>query len=115
MWCLKKSSVFPITLLLLVGCPQLSFALDWGDDLIGPWCAKRPPGQDCCIGRDDYCAVPIFTTMCYCDIFCNSTANDCCPDYLPHCLGLLRTTTPTPTTLPPPRTTRAVGEFRSSF
>lgn len=73
-----------------------------------PWCAKRPPGQDCCTGRDDLCSVPIFGTECYCDVFCNKTANDCCPDYASHCLGLKSpVTTPRPTTLPPPRTTRA--------
>ncbi|KAK3773560.1 hypothetical protein RRG08_022270 [Elysia crispata] len=95
-------------ILLLVLTFQLhascAFHLEWGPDLEGPWCAKREVGEDCCTGRDDYCSVPILGTVCYCDIFCNATAYDCCPDYFPHCFGLnIRSTTPRPTTLPPPR------------
>ncbi|CAG5134502.1 unnamed protein product, partial [Candidula unifasciata] len=79
---------------------------EWGPDLEGPWCATRR-GQDCCDGRDDNCGVPILGTECYCDLFCNHTAYDCCPDYWRHCHGQpVPATTPRPTTLPPPRTTR---------
>ena len=105
--------VFKGIILLLVLTFQLhascAFHLEWGPDLEGPWCAKREVGEDCCTGRDDYCSVPILGTVCYCDIFCNATAYDCCPDYFPHCFGLnIRSTTPRPTTLPPPR---PVGEL----
>ncbi|XP_076439786.1 putative peptidase C1-like protein F26E4.3 [Babylonia areolata] len=87
--------------------PASAFFLEWGPDLEGPWCATRPLGQQCCLGRDDYCAVPILGTECYCDIFCNDTAYDCCPDYWTYCHGAeRRTTTPRPITLPPPRTTK---------
>ncbi|XP_025110134.1 uncharacterized peptidase C1-like protein F26E4.3 [Pomacea canaliculata] len=77
------------------------YFLQWGPDLAGPWCSRRPRGQDCCVGRNDYCAVPILGTECYCDIFCNATAYDCCPDYWGHCHGVARD--PPTTTLPPPR------------
>ncbi|KAK7483458.1 hypothetical protein BaRGS_00025257 [Batillaria attramentaria] len=53
-----------------------------------------------------YCAVAILGTECYCDIFCNETAYDCCPDYWAHCHGVTRAPTLRPTTLPTPRTTR---------
>ena len=92
--------------------PTLTFFLEWGPDLEGPWCAQRPPGQDCCGGRDDHCAVPILGTECYCDIFCNETAYDCCPDFWAHCHGVTRApTTDRPTTMTPPRTTRPSGEY----
>ena len=96
---------------LLGCCLQHSNAFygEWGPDLEGPWCATRTAGQDCCLGRDDKCSVPILGTMCYCDIFCNDTAYDCCPDYWPHCRGYsVPSTTPRPATLPPPR---QVGEY----
>ncbi|XP_076463069.1 tubulointerstitial nephritis antigen-like [Babylonia areolata] len=85
-----------------------SFFAEWGPDLAGPWCARRPAGQDCCVGRDDNCAVPILGTECYCDIFCNLTSYDCCPDYWAHCHGVTTAapTTARPTTLPTPRPTR---------
>ncbi|BFY99405.1 hypothetical protein BsWGS_02445 [Bradybaena similaris] len=93
-------------LVLSAGNGVHGFFLEWGKDLEGPWCATRP-GEDCCEGRDDYCAVPILGTECYCDIFCNATAHDCCPDYWRHCHGYhVPATTPRPTTLPPPRPTR---------
>ncbi|KAK7100347.1 tubulointerstitial nephritis antigen-like [Littorina saxatilis] len=96
-----------LTFLVLSSLPTtLTFFHEWGPDLEGPWCAQRPPGQDCCDGRDDYCAVPILGTECYCDIFCNDTSYDCCPDFWAHCHGVTRApTTARPTTLPPPRTT----------
>ncbi|XP_050402073.1 uncharacterized peptidase C1-like protein F26E4.3 [Patella vulgata] len=65
--------------------------LEWGPDLEGPWCATRPVEQ-CCPGRDDKCTVPILGTVCYCDIFCNETAEDCCPDFWNLCLGVTRPT-----------------------
>jgi hypothetical protein len=76
--------------------PTLTFWLEWGPDLEGPWCATRPVGQDCCDDRNDDCSVPILGTECYCDVFCNDTAHDCCPDYFAHCQGVTR---------PPPITT----------
>ncbi|KAL8570702.1 hypothetical protein ACOMHN_039137 [Nucella lapillus] len=109
---MKPISVLPqllgiVIILSLLPSPTPAFFLEWGPDLEGPWCAQRPPGQDCCVGRDDYCAVPILGTECYCDIFCNDTSYDCCPDFWSHCHGVHRsTTTPRPTTLPPPRPTR---------
>ncbi|GFR86895.1 tubulointerstitial nephritis antigen-like [Elysia marginata] len=97
-----------IQVLLVLACCCLhtsnAFYVEWGPDLEGPWCATRPAGEDCCTGRDDECGVPILGTVCYCDVFCNDTAYDCCPDYFPHCHGYVEpTTTPRPTTLPPPR------------
>lgn len=87
---------------LTLPSPALTFFLDWGPDLEGPWCATRPAGADCCEGRDDDCSVPILNTECYCDVFCNHTAHDCCPDFWSHCFGA--TKIPPPTT---PRTTPA--------
>ncbi|XP_031640799.1 uncharacterized peptidase C1-like protein F26E4.3 [Contarinia nasturtii] len=60
-----------------------------------PFCETRPGG--CCKDRTDSCAVPISTTLCYCDEFCGSFSNDksnrwpngdCCPDYESFCLGI---------------------------
>lgn len=56
------------------------------DDVLGPYCATKPGGP-CCPGRDDYCTVPILDSYCYCDMFCNVTAGDCCPDFQRICLG----------------------------
>lgn len=101
-----KVSLLVSILVLSASSGVHGFFLEWGKDLEGPWCATRP-GEDCCDGRDDYCAVPILGTECYCDIFCNATAHDCCPDYWRHCHGHhVPATTPRPTTLPPPRPTR---------
>uniref|UniRef100_A0A1L8DP85 Putative cysteine proteinase tin-ag n=1 Tax=Nyssomyia neivai TaxID=330878 RepID=A0A1L8DP85_9DIPT len=59
------------------------------DDFPGPYCADNRYGG-CCNSRQDTCAVPISTTLCYCDEFCNRTTNsDCCPDYQEICLGIL--------------------------
>lgn len=102
---LPPSSILILFLALILAPVTSPFFLEWGPDLAGPWCAKRLRGQDCCVGRDDYCAVPILGTECYCDIFCNETAYDCCPDYWSHCYGATRAP-PRTTTLPPPRTIR---------
>lgn len=98
---------FAIILSLLSGIS--AYFLQWGPDLEGPWCARRPRGRGCCAGRDDNCAVPILDTECYCDVFCNNTAYDCCPDYWSYCFGAVTTRPPT-TTLLPPRTTRPFGK-----
>lgn len=74
---------------LLIATFILSVLCDFGfKDLPGDYCRMRKP-RDCCPGRDDSCAIPIFNTLCYCDKFCNRSAGmDCCPDYFPHCLGI---------------------------
>lgn len=64
----------------------------------GSYCSTRP-GVQCCPGRDDKCTVAFFDTLCYCDIFCNRTLTDCCPDFIAQCFGgiepqPLRTKTP---------------------
>ncbi|GAB0100600.1 tubulointerstitial nephritis antigen-like [Sergentomyia squamirostris] len=62
----------------------------WGqyDDFPGPYCAD-PRYGGCCDSRQDTCSVPISTTLCYCDEFCNRTTNsDCCPDFRKVCLGI---------------------------
>jgi len=51
------------------------------------YCARRP-GDQCCPGRNDQCTMPFGDTLCYCDIFCNRTLTDCCPDFLGHCMGI---------------------------
>ena len=59
---------------------------DPGEDIAGHrYCGKRSPSP-CCQGRDDRCTVPILDTLCYCDMFCNRTVADCCPDFWPLCL-----------------------------
>ncbi|ESO94490.1 hypothetical protein LOTGIDRAFT_118077 [Lottia gigantea] len=84
-----------LNILVILGCILVPFSfsnfLEWGPDLEGPWCATRPIEQ-CCPGRDDECTVPILGTKCYCDIFCNETAEDCCPDFWNLCLGVTRPT-----------------------
>uniref|UniRef100_A0A667GPW7 Tubulointerstitial nephritis antigen like 1 n=1 Tax=Lynx canadensis TaxID=61383 RepID=A0A667GPW7_LYNCA len=46
-------------------------------------------GQDlCCRGRADDCALPYLGATCYCDLFCNRTVSDCCPDFWDFCLGV---------------------------
>ncbi|XP_062889964.1 tubulointerstitial nephritis antigen-like [Mobula hypostoma] len=42
----------------------------------------------CCPDRDDACTVPYIDTICYCDLFCNRTVSDCCPDFWAFCLGI---------------------------
>lgn len=53
----------------------------------GSYCQRR---GGCCPGRDDLCTVPYLDTICYCDLFCNRTVSDCCPDFWGHCLGIER-------------------------
>ncbi|XP_072170290.1 uncharacterized peptidase C1-like protein F26E4.3 [Diadema setosum] len=52
------------------------------------YCAIR----GCCPGRDDECHAPFPTsnptTRCYCDLFCNRSDADCCPDFYGECLGI---------------------------
>ncbi|TRY83305.1 hypothetical protein DNTS_006033 [Danionella cerebrum] len=59
-------------------------------DPFGSYCQRR---GGCCPGRNDQCTVPYLDTICYCDLFCNRTISDCCPDFWSHCL---RTTPPYP-------------------
>ncbi|KAG9355685.1 hypothetical protein JZ751_000523 [Albula glossodonta] len=54
-------------------------------DPYGSYCERR---GGCCPGRDDQCTVPYLDTICYCDLFCNRTISDCCPDFWGHCLGI---------------------------
>ncbi|CAB1350720.1 unnamed protein product [Coregonus sp. 'balchen'] len=54
-------------------------------DPFGLYCERR---GGCCPGRDDQCTVPYLDTICYCDLFCNRTISDCCPDFWGHCLGI---------------------------
>ncbi|XP_015203963.1 tubulointerstitial nephritis antigen-like [Lepisosteus oculatus] len=54
-------------------------------DPYGSYCERR---GGCCPGRDDQCTVPYLDTICYCDLFCNRTVSDCCPDFWGHCLGI---------------------------
>ncbi|KAF2893995.1 hypothetical protein ILUMI_12178 [Ignelater luminosus] len=54
----------------------------------GPYCGAIHRG--CCPGRQDDCSAPIIGTLCYCDDFCNRTRNeDCCPDFLSFCKGIV--------------------------
>ncbi|XP_043939619.1 tubulointerstitial nephritis antigen-like [Protopterus annectens] len=53
-------------------------------DFYGHYCQQR---QTCCPGRDDSCTVRYLDTVCYCDLFCNRTISDCCPDFWNFCLG----------------------------
>ncbi|XP_059810269.1 tubulointerstitial nephritis antigen-like [Hypanus sabinus] len=50
----------------------------------GTYCRRL---GSCCPGRDDACTVPYIDTICYCDLFCNRTVSDCCPDFWSFCLG----------------------------
>lgn len=54
-------------------------------DAGGSYCQR---GDVCCHGRDDGCTVPYHDTLCYCDLFCNRTVSDCCPDFWEYCLGI---------------------------
>ena len=54
-------------------------------DPFGSYCQRR---GGCCPGRDDLCTVPYLDTICYCDLFCNRTVSDCCPDFWGRCLGI---------------------------
>ncbi|XP_040083918.1 tubulointerstitial nephritis antigen-like [Oryx dammah] len=54
-------------------------------DAGGRYCQE----QDlCCRGRADDCALPYLGVTCYCDLFCNRTVSDCCPDFWDFCLGV---------------------------
>ncbi|XP_073649133.1 tubulointerstitial nephritis antigen-like isoform X3 [Tursiops truncatus] len=54
-------------------------------DAGGRYCQE----QDlCCRGRADDCALPYLGATCYCDLFCNRTVSDCCPDFWDFCLGV---------------------------
>ena len=66
---------------------QLNSPLHMGGirDPFGSYCQRR---GGCCPGRDDLCTVPYLDTICYCDLFCNRTVSDCCPDFWGHCLGI---------------------------
>ncbi|XP_072532237.1 tubulointerstitial nephritis antigen-like [Salminus brasiliensis] len=54
-------------------------------DPYGSYCERR---GGCCEGRNDQCIMPYLDTICYCDLFCNRTISDCCPDFWGHCLGV---------------------------
>ncbi|KAF7245845.1 Tubulointerstitial nephritis antigen-like, partial [Varanus komodoensis] len=54
-------------------------------DAGGSYCERHGA---CCHGRDDACTVPYLDTICYCDLFCNRTISDCCPDFWEYCLGI---------------------------
>lgn len=54
-------------------------------DAGGSYCQRK---DACCPGRDDACIVPYLDTICYCDLFCNRTVSDCCPDFWEYCLGI---------------------------
>ncbi|KAM3830266.1 tubulointerstitial nephritis antigen-like [Vipera latastei] len=54
-------------------------------DAEGSYCGRQ---DACCRGRDDACTIPYFDTLCYCDLFCNRTISDCCPDFWEYCLGI---------------------------
>uniref|UniRef100_A0A8C5S999 Tubulointerstitial nephritis antigen like 1 n=1 Tax=Laticauda laticaudata TaxID=8630 RepID=A0A8C5S999_LATLA len=54
-------------------------------DAEGSYCGRQ---DACCHGRDDACTVLYFDTLCYCDLFCNRTISDCCPDFWEYCLGI---------------------------
>ncbi|XP_039595481.1 tubulointerstitial nephritis antigen-like [Polypterus senegalus] len=51
----------------------------------GSYCERR---GGCCPGRDDTCIMKYMDTICYCDLFCNRTVSDCCPDFWRKCLGI---------------------------
>lgn len=87
-------------LLLLPLAAELALGIRWGRgrrelapalhlrgirDAGGRYCQE----QDlCCRGRDDHCALPYLGATCYCDLFCNRTISDCCPDFWDFCLGV---------------------------
>ncbi|XP_068125015.1 tubulointerstitial nephritis antigen-like [Hyperolius riggenbachi] len=51
----------------------------------GSYCQRR---DSCCPGRNDVCTMPYMDTICYCDLFCNRTVSDCCPDFWEFCLHI---------------------------
>ncbi|XP_050096332.1 uncharacterized peptidase C1-like protein F26E4.3 [Anopheles aquasalis] len=94
-------SWLPLLMLVAVATAQSS---RFRAEFPGPYCAARR--DRCCNDRQDGCAQPISTTMCYCDEFCDRGEHgDCCPDYEEVCLGL---TTPSP----PARLERCVHKNR---
>lgn len=58
-------------------------------DPFRPYCQRTK----CCNERNDQCTVPYLDTICYCDVFCNRTVSDCCPDFWSFCM---RTNPPYP-------------------
>lgn len=54
-------------------------------DAGGRYCQEQ---DMCCRGRADECALPYLGATCYCDLFCNRTVSDCCPDFWDFCLGI---------------------------
>lgn len=54
-------------------------------DAGGRYCQEQ---DMCCRGRVDECALPYLGATCYCDLFCNRTVSDCCPDFWDFCLGI---------------------------
>ncbi|KAG3282597.1 tubulointerstitial nephritis antigen like 1, transcript variant X3 [Ictidomys tridecemlineatus] len=54
-------------------------------DAGGRYCQEQ---DMCCRGRADDCALPYLGATCYCDLFCNRTVSDCCPDFWDFCLGV---------------------------
>lgn len=54
-------------------------------DAGGSYCQRL---EACCPGRNDACTVPYIDTICYCDLFCNRTVSDCCPDFWEYCFGV---------------------------
>lgn len=69
----------------------VTYAAQIAPDLRGKFCETRRNGRNgCCQGRQDDCSVPILGTLCYCDDFCDRTHNDdCCPDFLSICKGIV--------------------------
>ena len=60
---------------------------DPGADIQGrQYCGARPAPR-CCPGRNDRCTAVILDTVCYCDMHCNRTVADCCPDFWRLCAG----------------------------
>ena len=88
-------------LVLWITCTSAVHYPDPGPDIAGDYCRRRQ-GEQCCPGRDDYCTVPILDSVCYCDLFCNRTISDCCPDFWGLCMGIsppVGAQTPPPTNL----------------
>nr|XP_032826307.1 tubulointerstitial nephritis antigen-like [Petromyzon marinus] len=66
-----------------------------------PSVPSLPSLGGCCPGRNDACWLPFRDSRCYCDLFCNRTVSDCCPDFWRSCLGV-----------PPPYPTPDLGCMR---
>lgn len=76
-----------VAFLCIAGSAMPGFGLPLEDWESKSYCARRP-GDQCCPGRNDQCTMPFGDTLCYCDIFCNRTLTDCCPDFLGYCMGI---------------------------